>query len=186
MILQSEHHFVAFNQQEYTWQLRIAFAGHLPCIEEDDENTSCSHDEKHIAVVNNHEEVIDNNSSEQETKDSEVKESEQRKPSQKWFYQEIPCQRKRRRIQPEPLSANKKPVKNVKLVKSVKTATKSVQTKLKEKDSEVSKRLLQVEKISNLILSEVRNCLQLTQSLIIHTTLYSIQGPKNKTKGESQ
>ena len=115
-----------------------------------------------------------------------MKESEQRKPSQKWFYQEIPCQRKRRRIQPEPLSANKKPVKNVKLVKSVKTATKSVQTKLKEKDSEVSKRLLQVEKISNLILSEVRNCLQLTQSLIIHTTLYSIKGPKNKTKGESQ
>ena len=75
------------------------------------------------------------------------------RPSQKWFYQEIPYQRKKRKVQPEPDGDGKK------AVKAVKTSTRAVQTKLKEKDSEVSKRLLQVEKISNLILSEVRNCL---------------------------
>ena len=91
---------------------------------------------------------------------SKAREPESRKlsnkTSQKWFYQEIPYQRKRKKIHPDPAAFNDKTAKTVKIVK---TATKGVQTKLKEKDSEVSKRLLQVEKISNLILSEVRNCL---------------------------
>ena len=112
--------------------------------------------------MNNHEErpteeiII----TEAKAQKSKAKEPESRKPSnrtsQKWFYQEIPYQRKRKKIHPDPVASNDKTAKTVKLVK---TATKGVQTKLKEKDSEVSKRLLQVEKISNLILSEVRHCL---------------------------
>jgi len=70
--------------------------------------------------------------------------------SQQWFYQEIPCDRKRRKVHPESQTKTHR--------------SRGVQTRLKDKDSDVEKRLVQVEKISKLILGEIRQIRQIIET----------------------